>query len=85
VIVVEDTDCETDTVYVPSPPVAVPNAVIVVPAVTPDPVMTDPTPRTPVVTDAIVKVVPAILPVPLNPPPSVIGPVDIAFLVDGIV
>ena len=40
VIVVEDTVCDALTVYVPVLPVPVPSAVMVVPAVTPVPVIT---------------------------------------------
>jgi hypothetical protein len=77
---VDDTDCEVPTVYVPAPPDPVPKAVIVVPAVTPLPAITEPTAKTPAVTAEIVNVVPAILPVPAKEEAKVIGPVDIAFL-----
>lgn len=85
VIVVDDTDCEVPTVYVPAPPDPVPKAVIVVPDVTPDPASTDPTVSTPAATAVIVKVVPAILPVPENDEANVSGPVDMAFLLEVIV
>ena len=45
------------TVYVPAPPEPVPNAVIIVPAVTPVPEITMPTPKTPEVTAVTVSVV----------------------------
>ena len=50
--------CEALTVYVPVPPVPVPNAVIVVPAAIPLPVTTWPTERVPVDTAETVSVVP---------------------------
>ena len=57
-------DCETLTVYEPMPPlVAAPNAVMVVPAVTPDPEMAMPTTSAPDVTAVTVSVVPVIEPV----------------------
>jgi len=80
VIVVDDADCDVSTVYVPAPPVPVPNAVMVVPAVIPVPDMTDPTDNTPLTTAVTVKVVAAILPVPSNASPVVNVPVDMAFL-----
>ena len=63
VIVVEETVCEVETVYVPVPPVPVPRAVIVVPEVTPVPVMRCPTAIVPLVTALTVSVVVLIEPV----------------------
>ena len=53
--------------YVPVPPVPVPRAVIVVPAVTPVPEISCPTPITPPVTAVTVNVVLEIAPVKVAP------------------
>ena len=62
-IVVLETVCEALTVYVPVPPVPVPKAVIVVPAVIPVPDSTTPIDKVPEVTALTVNVVPDIEPV----------------------
>lgn len=71
VIDVEATVCEILTVYVPVPPVPVPNAVIIVPAVAPVPDIWEPTCRTPEVTAVTVSVVVEMEPVTTAP---VVGP-----------
>jgi hypothetical protein len=63
VIVVEVTVCETDTVYVPVPPLPVTSAVIVVPPVTLVPEIVCPTRSLPDVTAVTVRVVVAMDPV----------------------
>jgi hypothetical protein len=60
VIVVEATVCDALTVYVPAPPVPVPKAVMIVPAVTPVPVICCPTTIVPDPTAVTVIVVPLI-------------------------
>jgi len=67
VIVVLETVWDTLTVYVPTPPEPERMAVIVVPAVTPVPVMIEPMASAPEVEAVIVSVVVAIDPVPENP------------------
>jgi len=62
VIVVDETVCERDTVYVPVPPLPPTNAVMVVPLVTPDPESAISTSSTPDVTAETVRVVPEIAP-----------------------
>lgn len=65
-IVVDAVVWEMLTVYVPTPPVPVPSAVMVVPATTPEPVTTSFTDTAPLVTALMVMVVPEIEAVPTN-------------------
>ena len=74
-IVVDDTFCEAFNVYVPTPPVPVPNAIIVEPPDTPVPCITEPITNAPAVTAVMVNVVLAILPSPKNTVAHVNGPV----------
>ena len=64
------------------PPVPEANALIVVPAVTFVPEMALPTYNAPLDADVMVRIVPEIEPMPEKLPAMVIGPVDMAFLLD---